>query len=93
MRFIIIAALVLSSCATPPPLTEKEKQVRIFRKSDPPATCKELGRVRALGIMFFYDETREDEVRRQTAKLGGNAVSVDPLDADNNLNGIAFRCN
>ena len=46
-----VAVLGLSGCATVP-LSDHEAAVRILRASDPPAACRELGRVHAPGLVF-----------------------------------------
>lgn len=86
-----IAILMLAGCASVP-LTQVEQDVRILRKSDAPADCKEVGKVHAPGFGSISDEGRESDLRRATNKIGGNTVSVDRRDENNTIFGTAYSC-
>lgn len=88
---VAVLGLVLISCATAP-LSEAEKSVRILRKSDPPAACKELGKVISSGFAAWSDEGREDNLKREVAKVGGDTVTMDKADENNTIYGTAFKC-
>ena len=88
---IIILMICCASCASTP-LTAQEQGVRILRKSDPPATCKELGKVHAPGLASLTDEGHENDLKRATAKIGGNTVTLDRQDENMTLFGTAFSC-
>lgn len=90
--FLITIILGLSSCVTKP-LTEAEKSVRILRKSDAPSTCKEISKVHAPGSMSITDQGREDDLKRSTASVGGNTVTIDRTDENLTIYGTAFLCN
>lgn len=94
MNFIggLIALLCLSACASKP-LSEGERSVRILRKSDAPASCKELGKVHAPGAASITEQGREDDLKRATFALGGNTVTIDRADENLTIYGTAFRCN
>ena len=86
--YSIISLALLSSCAAYVPLTNAEKNVKIYRKSDPPAECVELQRVLASG---FSDESRDEDLKRSTYGVGGDTVLILKLE-DNLLYGMAFKC-
>lgn len=88
---VMVLPFLILACASAP-LNEQEKSVKILRKSDPPATCKELGKVHAPGLASFSDEGRESDLKRATAKAGGNTVTVDKTDENNTIYGTAFSC-
>ena len=90
MKFLILA-LLATGCASKP-LTESEKKVRILRKSDAPASCKELGRVHAPGLASITEQGREDDLKRATAKLTGDTVAITRRDENNTVYGIAYLC-
>lgn len=92
MRILIIVLFLgMAACASTP-LTDTEKAVRILRKSDAPAECKDLGKVHAPGLASISDEGRESDLKRATAKIGGNTVTVDKTDENNTIYGTAFNC-
>lgn len=91
MRFLLAVSL-LAGCASVP-LTAQESSVRILRKSDPPTSCKELGKVHAPGLASFTDEGRDSDLKRATVKLGGDTVTWDRQDENNTVFGTAFKCN
>lgn len=74
------------------PLTEAEKSVRILRKTDAPASCKEIGKVFASGLASLSEEGREDDLKRATHKAGGDTVTIDRRDANESMFGTAFKC-
>lgn len=86
-----IALLSLVGCATQP-LTDAEKNVRILRKSDPDRNCKEIGKVQAPGLGSISDQGREDDLKRATAKAGGDTVTIDKIDENRTHYGTAFKC-
>jgi hypothetical protein len=93
MKFaIILLSAFVVSCASKP-LSEKEKSVRILRKSDAPSTCKEIDHVHAPGFASISDEGRETDLKIETAKLGGDTVAITRRDENNTLFGIAYKCN
>lgn len=91
MNKIVLSFLLMTSCASQP-LTDTERSVRILRKSDAPADCKEVGKVTAPGLASFTEEGREDDLKRATAKVNGNTVTIDRRDENNTLYGTAFVC-
>lgn len=92
MKYLIISVLLLSGCASKP-LSPEEQAVRILRKSDAPATCKEMGKVIASGLASLSDEGRESDLKKATYKAGGDTVTIDKRDENNTLYGTAFKCN
>ncbi len=88
---LVIALIVLAGC-TSAPLTQQEQAVRILRKSDAPATCKEVASVHAPGLVSFTQEGREMDLRRETNKVGGNVVSVNRTDENGTIFGTAYNC-
>jgi hypothetical protein len=93
MNALFPVGLVLFAfgCASAP-LTEQERSVRILRKSDPPANCKELEKVHAPGVMSVTEQGREEDLKRATAKVGGDTVTIDSRDANNTVFGTAYKC-
>lgn len=93
MIYLLSALLFLSGCASAP-LTESEKSVRILRKSDAPKECKEVGKVSVGPYQTITPEAKDDNLKREASKLGGNVVTDD----GNTANGVAaygtaFKCN
>ena len=88
---ILLPLLLMAGCVTVP-LTPEEQAVRIYRKSDPPTTCKELGKVYSGGLAALTDEGRENNLKRAARKAGGNAVSMDRTDENNTIYGTAWNC-
>lgn len=88
---MVVALLFLSACASVP-LSQEEREVRILRKSDPPAECKEIGKVHAPGMMSVTEEGRESDLKRATHKSGGDTVTVDNRDENNTVYGTAYKC-
>lgn len=86
-----ILTMIAVSCATQP-LTDSEKSVRILRKSDPDKACKEVGKVTAPGLGSISDQGREDDLKRATAKAGGDTVTLDRMDENRTFFGTAFKC-
>ncbi len=87
----VIVAVLLSGCASVP-LTPEQASVRILRKTDAPASCRELGKVIAYGLASLSDDGRESDLKRATVKLGGNTVTLDRRDENGSLFGIAYAC-
>ncbi len=88
---LFLLVLGLSSCKSVP-LTAQEQGVRVLRKSDAPATCKEMGKVHAPGLASLSDEGREKDLKRNAAKAGGNTVTWDRQDENMTVFGTAFAC-
>lgn len=88
---LILGCLNLIGCVSKP-LTSEEKAVRILRKSDAPATCKELKRVHAPGLASISEEGRENDLKRATASVGGDTVAIVRRDENNTIYGIAYKC-
>lgn len=84
--------LFLVSSCTSAPLTQEEQAVRLLRKSDAPANCKEIGSVHAPGLASITEEGREKDLRRETHKVGGNVVSINRSDENGTLYGTAYNC-
>lgn len=82
---------IVTGCASVP-LTSQEQAVRILRKSDPPASCKEIGKVHAPGLGSLTEAGRESDLKRATNKIGGNTVTEDRRDENNTIYGTAFNC-
>ena len=91
MKKLIAVAVMLSGCASVP-LTGAEAAVRILRNSDAPASCRELGRVMAPRLASLTDQGMEDDLKRATAKLAGDTVTIASADRDGNLFGIVYAC-
>lgn len=90
MRYLL-AVVIFAGCVTVP-LTPEQSAVRVLRKSDPDATCKRIGKVYASGLASFSDEGRENDLRKATAKVGGDTVTLDSIDANMTHYGTAYRC-
>lgn len=90
-RFLVLILLGTAACASTP-LTDEEQSVRILRKSDPPADCKELGKVTAPGLASISEDGREADLKRATYKVGGDTVTMDRRDENNTIYGTAFSC-
>lgn len=88
--FIAIFALSMVACASQP-LTDQEKAVRIYKKSDPPKECKEVGKVQASKLASITPEGQEEDLKREAAKIGANAVSLDQA-TNMLLKATAFKC-
>lgn len=88
----IVLLMSLASCATAP-LTQEEAAVRILRKSDAPEKCKELGRVIASGYASITEDGRDSDLKKATAKMGGDTVSILNRDEMNTVYGMAYKCN
>jgi hypothetical protein len=80
-----------AGCATQP-LSSEEKAVRILRKSDAAAACKEIGKVISSGYAAFTPDGREENLKRETNKVGGDTVTIDRTDENNTIFGTAFNC-
>lgn len=91
MKKLIAVAVMLSGCASVP-LTPAESAVRILRRTDAPASCREVGRVTAYGLASISEEGRESDLKRAAAKLGGDTVTLDRRDENGSLFGIAYAC-
>ena len=95
MKTLLLLSLlfVLTNCANKP-LTKEEKAVRILRKSDAPASCEELGRVKVSSLQAITDEAKESYLKREAVKIGGDTVAItEKRDGDFNLwTGIAYLC-
>jgi hypothetical protein len=92
MKRFGLAVLVLTAGCASAPLNQQEQAVRILRKSDAPATCRELGKVTAPGLASLSDEGREKDLKRNAAKLGGDTVTWDRQDENMTIFGTAFAC-
>jgi hypothetical protein len=90
--FLVISGSLLVGCASKPSSPE-EASVRILKKSDPPATCKELGKVIASGLASLSDEGREQDLKKATYKLSGDTVTWDKQDENRTIYGTAYKCN
>ena len=90
-RIIYAVFLSMGACASTP-LTAEEASVRILRKSDPPAECKELGKVHAPGLASVNEEGREADLKRATFRAGGDTVTEDRRDENGTIYGTAFAC-
>lgn len=88
---LILGCMNLIGCASKP-LSAQEMAVRILRKSDAPATCKELERVHAPGLASFSEEGRENDLKRATASVGGDTVAITSRDENNTIYGVAYKC-
>lgn len=95
MRKILVAIILLSltNCVNKP-LTEKEKAVRVLRKTDAPAECKELGRIKVSSLQAINEDAKEDYLKRETFKMGGDTVAITNKETgDFKLwTGMAFDC-
>ncbi len=91
MLAIAISAL-LAGCATAP-LTQQEAAVKILRHSDPPSTCKELGKISSPGNDgLSSDQAVEDGLKRAAAALGGNTLTIESTNGAGTKSGTAFNC-
>ncbi len=91
LTVISLVIVGITGCATQP-LSAEEKAVRILKKSDAGSSCKEIGKVISGGYAAFTDEGREDNLKRETHKIGGDTVTLDSVDGYKSLNGTAFKC-
>jgi len=91
--FSLAIAFGLISCVGKP-LTEQEKSVRVLRQSDAPSECKELGRVKVSSLQAISEDAKEDYLKRESAKLGGNTVAITNKETgDFKLwTGVSFDC-
>lgn len=88
---LLIGAGALGGCATAP-LTSQERSVRILRKTDAPASCREIGKVHSPGFGAWSDQGREDVLKRKTFEAGGDTVTINKTDENNTIFGTAFKC-
>ena len=91
-KFVISLAFLSLTACTSAPLTPEEESVRLLRKSDAPAECKQLGKVHAPGMASVTEEGREADLKRATYKIGGDTVTMDRRDENNTIYGTAFKC-
>lgn len=89
MKLLMLA--ILAACATQP-ITKEESKVRILRKSDAPENCQELGRVYAYGLMSVTEQGRENDLKKDAFKLGGDTVTILNRDENNTIFGMAYKC-
>lgn len=82
---------VCAGCMTTQ-LTETEKAVRVLRKSDAPANCKEISKVHAPTWGAVTEEGKENILKKETAKLSGNTVTLDKTDENGTMYGTAYQC-
>lgn len=90
--FAPLLSLLLISCSSGK-LTDREKAVRILKKSDPEKNCKEIDKVIAIGVVSMDDYGREDDLKRETYKIGGDTVTIDRIDEGRTHYGTAYKCN
>ncbi len=91
---IFIATSAVFGCASPQPLPAYIQPIRIFKKTDPPLGCIELGKVMVTGIS---DGQMEDDLKYKTYMLDGDVVTIDHWEVDSKTalktaRGTAFKC-
>ena len=83
----VTVTLLALGCAATTPLSSEERSVQVFKRSDPPLSCKKVGSL----YSFWVGEWVEDEFKRNTHQKGGNAFTVDRAD-EQGTRGTAFDC-
>lgn len=95
MKILIPLSLItlIAGCASQP-LTQEERSVRILRKSDAPADCREVGRVKVSSLQAITDEGKDDYLKREAFKIGGNTVAITRKETNDFKlwTGLAFKC-
>ena len=93
MKSILIgfSIILLAGCASVP-LTAQERAVRILRKSDPPASCGELGRITISGLTRDGMVEVEEDLKRQVAASGGNLATIEAHDQFGGVAATAYNC-
>lgn len=93
MKLLILVSLAfLASCASVP-LSSEEQAVRILRKSDAPADCKEISKVDAVGFYAITPEAAETNLKKRAFALGANLITLDRVEDSGTTNyGTAFKC-
>lgn len=87
-----ILLLITAGCASAPPvLSEAERSVRILRDTEPPMTCRDLGRVEVRDNWGHDVEALEAELKRKAYALSGNVVQRRVV-ALGFMSGVAFKC-
>jgi hypothetical protein len=72
-------------------LERKIAKVKVFRQSDPPDYCEEIGEVQANNVSVFTDRDRERMMRALAAKNGANGVQVTTLKGPV-ITAVIFKC-
>ena len=92
MRYLCVIALMLTTgCATA--LTDKGKSVRLLKKQDAPAHCKEIGAVGAGNPMMWNEQAKFNALREVAAEKGADTVTFDYVEEGTGLFiGTAFKC-
>lgn len=88
---MLVVLLFLSACASVP-LTSEEQAVRLLRKSDAPAECKEIGKITLSNWSAMTEENRDESLRRKGYAIGANLVTVDRIDDKNMTYSTAHSC-
>ena len=88
MKLIYVSLMIaLSGCATK--ISQEALNVRVLRKSDPPADCREVGN---LSEMVWLDrEEAIKKLREDTARIGGNTLYVH-TQVGYQQRGVAYMC-
>lgn len=90
-KAMLVLVLLNMACASKP-LSSQETSVKILSKSDASQNCQELEEVTAPGLASFSEKGRREDLKRATAKAGGNVVVIDRRDDNNTIYGVAYLC-
>lgn len=63
-------------------IDRKMRTVKVFRQSDPPDSCKEIGEVTAARIEVLPPSVREDVLRRTASQKGANGIVYRDIKSD-----------
>lgn len=94
MKYLIPILLVLLSFAAQANDAEIERKaakVKVFRQSDPPDTCEEIGEISTANISVLTDRDREKMLRRLASQRGADGVQVTNLKGPT-IDAVIFKC-
>ncbi len=87
---VLVLLLVNLSACTSLPLTLEEQQVKIVN-TQPTGACKELGAVHIPGLVM-NPASRFEDLKRGTAKLGGNTAYILSTNQNGTIDALALAC-
>lgn len=77
MKIILVTvSLLFLSCATDIELSDDGRRVKIVRENVPANLCQELGEVTGSGFTVTSYNDYYNQMRNQTARLGGNILRL-----------------
>lgn len=92
---LVLTTLAAAACVGPQ-LNAEESAVRLLRKDDPPASCREVAKLKALGKGgFASDDALAADLKRQARSKGGDTVTWDKQDSPGeggSVYGTAYAC-